>query len=109
MRVRGNADWRESVSFAGSYPPDATPFRSTHRRFQMKLLVYGEGESDQARLRLVRAGDFIRVVVVNQEGYTVDRGVLVQFRPDGTMGRLSGVGWNLGFRLDSEGKIKLED
>ena len=78
----------------------------------MKLQVYDAPTKKDAlvRLKLQDAGDGeITLLAVDEDGNEVNCGMLLRFRPDGTILRMANVNADLGFVLDDDEYIKFED
>ena len=82
----------------------------------MKLEIYGETKPQETvvRLRLLPGefdGDAVRVVAVSRNGSRVNRGTLITFKCNGETNLNSGINPELGFNLNSRGRliIKKED
>lgn len=73
----------------------------------MKLQIYGTNEPEQepVRLRLVEVGSSIYVSAVHKDGIPNCGGALIEFLPDGSFRRPTGVDETLGFQIDESGRI----
>lgn len=78
----------------------------------MKLEVYSEDEEEDKTVRLrfleYGGGNFI-VTVVDKRGNRLSQGDLIWFNKDGTIHRETSVNPDLGFQLDKDGRIKLDE
>lgn len=77
----------------------------------MKLRISGEDEPDNVvyvKLKLSTTSGRIRLIAVNKLGYMIPQGLLLTLTPRGTIVLPPKVSQELGFLLDSEGRISVE-
>jgi hypothetical protein len=67
----------------------------------MQIKIFGEcyvPKEQEVLLSLEDTDDGVSVVIVNTAGETIDGGLLVEFRDDGTMYRYNNISKETGFR-----------
>lgn len=72
----------------------------------MKIGIYEETKEKEITLRLFAVSGVIDVYCVDENGDRLESGYLLSFGGSGTVYRIADVDPNLGFDLDSEGRIK---
>lgn len=75
----------------------------------MELKIWGEEGTDTGYLKLIRQGDNIFLVIISPDGGLIGGGFLLEITREKKVILDKGVSPTLGFRLDSEGRIKIEE
>ena len=78
---------------------------------KMKLRIFGEKPASEERFLMLddRGDGDIAVVVVDILGIAIEQGHLLAIKSNGRIKLYSDVSKDLGFELDNEGKLKIEE
>lgn len=75
----------------------------------MDLQVWDESGPEPVRLKLVKVGSNIEVRAVDKNGKPLESSCLVVFESSGHIVRMIGVSYQLGFKLNRDGRILSTD
>lgn len=73
----------------------------------MNIKIYTP-EEQTVRLKLMEACSGVKVVAMRDDGEQLDSGNLIRIDQEGKLHRYTSVNPNLGFKLDSKGRIELD-
>ncbi len=76
----------------------------------MKLFIEDEKKEmpePEVTLKLIRCGECIELIAVNEKGYEIPNGRIVKVTFNGQIHRFNNVNNTLGFNLDKDGKVEL--